>query len=659
MQTEVNTEQPRSRGGFAFRVQLYFVVVFVLFSMLILRLATLQFVEGPKLREQFENASTSKVKIPPIRGDILDSEGNKIAYSTSTQSLYFTLERGFTKEEAQQLALKLQQIFIDYGDPSGAMTAKDIVKQMDLKFAQNTIAVPRRIKTGLTNQEIAYFAEHRDQFKGFEVIEEAVRNYASDPLAVQLVGYLKKYRGVKDVLDVYEAKRSEEDARLQYLDDEDVGYDGLELMYQDVLRGKNGLKIYPVNARDEIIGEPDITAPERGHNLVLTINSTVQRKTEQAIMNQLEKLRNTPASQHGAPYARTGYAVAMEVATGKIIAMASMPDYDPNVWKGGRISSEDMKRTQFFQGNGTIRQNYAPYESQEERDRHPPSLVFLGSTQKPLSILVGLNEGLFTTGTTIQDNGIFYFGRKGHEVSVRNASGAANGRIDPAKALAKSSNVFMSQMIGNELYKKYQRKGLDVWDSYMKQFGLGAPTGSGLPNEHNGIVGYYDKEAGSAQAALIYASFGQQGRYTTLQLAQYAATLASRGTRMKPQFVDRIVDGEGKVIQGFKPEVMNQVDFPEAYWDEVFQGMAQVKVQGFEDASYSFYRKTGTSQQDAGNRKKVENAVFIAFAPQKNPKLAVAVVVPDGGYGGYGAAPIARQIFDAYDEEIGLQNGTK
>ncbi|TYP79251.1 penicillin-binding transpeptidase domain-containing protein [Paenibacillus methanolicus] len=116
------------------------------------------------------------------------------------------------------------------------------------------------------------------------------------------------------------------------------------------------------------------------------------------------------------------------------------------------------------------------------------------------------------------------------------------------------------------------------------------------------------------------------------------------------------MDGDGKVVQGYKPEAMNQVEFPDAYWEEVFQGMSQVKVQGFEDAAYTFYRKTGTSQQDAGDRKKVENAVFIAFAPQENPKLAVAVVVTDGGYGGYGAAPIARRIFDAYDKESGLKD---
>jgi penicillin-binding protein 2 len=117
--------------------------------------------------------------------------------------------------------------------------------------------------------------------------------------------------------------------------------------------------------------------------------------------------------------------------------------------------------------------------------------------------------------------------------------------------------------------------------------------------------------------------------------------------------VEKITDAEGNTIQTFHKEVLGTVHFPEIYWKTIEQGMAQVKIQGFDDAPYSVLRKTGTSQQDVkGGR--VENAVFIAYAPADHPKLAVAVVVPEGGYGGWGASPIARKIFDAYDEAVGL-----
>ena len=188
----------------------------------------------------------------------------------------------------------------------------------------------------------------------------------------------------------------------------------------------------------------------------------------------------------------------------------------------------------------------------------------------------------------------------------------------------------------------------------MKEFGLGVSTESGLIGESAGVIDYYSEaERGSTQSALVYASFGQQGKYTTLQLAQYTAMLANRGKRMKPQFVNEIRSSTGELLESFEPVVLNEVDIDEEYWKEIESGMSQVGVQGFDGFQHSFNRKTGTSEQDVKGRV-AENAVFIAYAPAENPKLAVAVVIPDGGFGGWGAAPIAREIFDAYDAVYGL-----
>ena len=657
LQDDAQNRVVRKRNAFTLRLNMFFGVSFLLFSILIVRLAILQFVEGPKLHVEFDKSTLKPFKIPPIRGNIMDAKGVPLAYSTSTQSLYFTIQPNFKQKDADALAQRLLDVFTKYGKPEQALTLAVIKKRMDLAHVQNTYSVPRRIKVGLSEAEMAYFAENHDLYPGLEIIEESVRNYDKDEVAVQLLGYLKKYRGVRESMSKYQEKSDEEDTKLQYLDDEDVGIDGLEYMYQDVLRGQNGVKLYPVNAQNTIIGPPTVTVPVKGENLYLTIDKRVQLLTQQAIMDHLAFMEHSTVEpwKDGSD-ATTGYAVAMEVKTGKVVAMASMPDYDPNVWSGGMISSEDLKSITYFQTNGTIRQAYPPYNDKKERDRHPSSMVPLGSTQKPLFVLVGLNEGLFTTSERYNDTGVFYFGKAGSEVAIHDSQNHAYGLIDPAAAIAHSSNTFMSAEVGNKLYLKYKGvKGVDVWDGYMKQFGLGVTTQSGLPGENAGVIDYYDEaKNASAQSALIRASFGQQAKYTTLQLAQYAAMLGSRGQRMQPQFVNKIVDQSGQVVQGYTPKVLNTVSLPKAYWDEIDEGMSRVSVQGFDDFKYHFLRKTGTSEQDVGDRKKVENSVFIALAPAENPVLAVAVVVPDGGFGAYGAAPIARKIFDAYDEYIGL-----
>ncbi|WP_053375261.1 peptidoglycan D,D-transpeptidase FtsI family protein [Paenibacillus sp. FJAT-27812] len=649
-----------NRRHFSFRLNLFFFITFALFSVLIVRLAILQFVEGPTLSAVGLDKGTRSVKLPPIRGNIYDSTNYPIAYSTSTQSLYFSIQPepklAVAKENARKMAAKLLEVFNDFGDPAKKMTVDDIIRQMDLDFSRNIISTPRRIKSGLTNNEIAYFMENRSSFKGIDIMEESVRNYDTNSIAVQLVGYLKKYKGVRETVDFYKEKTKEEDATLQYLAEEDVGMDGLEFMYQDILRGKNGLKTYPVNNAERIIGPMQITTPEKGSDIYLSINKNVQLSTETAIMDQLKKITKSTNKYERAVYAQTGFAVAMEVDTGKVVAMASMPDYDPNIWSGGSISQEDYENFSNILSNGTIRTVYGKY-SEKERSEHPSSIVPLGSTMKPLSVLIGLNEKLFTTTEVYPDTGVFTFGKAGYERKIKNSQNKIYGNIDGAQAIEHSSNPFMAAMVGNRLVSRGSVKGkssVEIWDDYMKQFGLGVLTGSGLPNELKGVIDYFDSaKRFSSQSALIFASFGQQGRYTTLQLAQYTAMLANHGKRMKPQFVNQIKDSDGNVVQAYTPVVLNEVKFKDEYWKEIETGMSKVSSQGFEGVDYSYRRKTGTSEQDVAKRT-AENAVFIAYAPADKPKLAVAVVVPDGGFGSYGASPIARKIFDAYDQEIGL-----
>lgn len=651
---EEQKREIRNRRHFSFRLNVFFFATFVVFSLLIVRLAYLQFVQGPSLKEREDALGTRDVLIPPIRGNIYDSTGKEIAYSVSTQSLYFTFDTKMKKDKGRELAAALVDIFNRLGDKKQQLTVDDVFEDMDLDSRVYFSYQPRRIKSGLTREEVAYFSEHRGDMPSVEVVEESIRQYSDDQVAVQLVGYMKSLKGADSLEKYKNVNKNEPDRTLRYLQMEEVGFDGIELMYQDELRGRNGIKEYPVNNQSEIVGPMKLTKPVKGNNLYLTINNKVQLATQKAIVDHLEKIRNSTNKSEYAPNARTGYAVAMEVKTGKVVAMASMPDYDPSLWLGG-ISKKDWDEITYMIGNGTIKDVSPPYADAEERANHPSSFVNLGSTQKPLTILVGLNEKLITTSSPYDDKGVFRFGAKGHEASLSNSGNAANGRLYARTAITKSSNTFMAEMVGNALYMRDGAHGVEIWDSYMKQFGLGVTTGSDLPGEHPGKVNYFEEvKRASAQSALIYASFGQQAKYSTLQLAQYVATLASRGKRMKPQFVNEIRDADNNLVQSFQSEVLNTVTMPDEYWETVEGGMSQVRAQGFDDFRYSYNRKTGTSQQDVGKRKLVENAVFIAYAPAEDPVLAVAVVVPDGGFGGYGAAPIARKIFDAYDAEIGL-----
>ncbi len=674
MNRPANKDQRREY--FTLRINVFFFSTFIIFCVIIVRLAILQFVEGPTLTEKETNGLLKIVPLSPIRGTIYDDTHTQLAYSTPISSLFITLSQDYSLEknqilikkkkppvrpEAFQLAKDIEKALITL-DPKGEkLTQQNIIDAMDLEFLKGAGYQPRRIKTDLNKAEIAFFSENKTAFPGIEIVEESLRHYNQDTIAVQTVGYIKYFKSSKEIYSRIAAMQNVKDAPrtpgLTYTEDEIVGYDGIEFAFQDELRGQNGYKEISVTPQNMPLAVEQVVPPEKGHDIYLTINKNVQLKAEQAITDQLRWLHTNTVSGKTHPNAITGYAVAMEVDTGKVIAMASMPDYNTNVWKSSgskNISSEDYEQIKNNYQNGTI----SPISSGKSVNGLD-SLLLLGSTIKPLSVLIGLKENLFGTNDYYTDRGITYIGKEGSERPIRNSSSHVLGSIDPAKAIKESSNVFMVDMIGKRLNAKYPGdEGIGVWDEYMKQFGLGVSTGVDLPKEYLGILEYRNKkQAGSNLAALAYASFGQQGKYTTLQLAQYTTMLANEGKRMKPQLVNEIKEQDGTLVKKFKPEVLNEFPLDKRYWQEIKQGM-NTTVSAFEGFPYDFARKTGTSEQEAKGKMR-DNGIFIAYAPRDNPKLAIAVVVPEGGFGAQSAAPIARKIFDAYDQEYGLDGNPK
>ncbi|WP_458124031.1 peptidoglycan D,D-transpeptidase FtsI family protein [Paenibacillus sp. Z3-2] len=625
------------------RLNVFFFAAFVIFSILIFRLAFVQFVEGPELTYMETSRNTKDIPLAPVRGPIYDATGEvALAYSEPVQSLYVLLYEDYRnderRQEAEELAHDLAAVFKQFnpGDKEQP-DAEEIIKRLDLDYQKTFGYVPRLVKSDLSTKEIAFFMEKKADYPGVMVLEENIRKYDPDGVAVQVVGYTREFKRAPDSIVRYKAIReaasTQRDPGLVYHEEEKVGFDGLELQYQEELRGRSGYQSIDIDARNLPDGTMLQTPPEKGYSLVSTINKEIQMAAQEAITDELRRL----------PKAITGYAVAMEVDTGNVVAMASMPDYDPNDW--------DYDKIKYVFRNGTT-ESFPPNDA---KPSHAESVVLLGSVIKPLSVLIGLKEGLFTAGQTYPDQGYAVLGKDGRK--VKNSHSAYNGSINARRAIEKSSNAFMIDMVGKRLLSKYgSEKGIDVWHKHMQEFGLGVSTGVDLPNEFLGRLEYTNKDE-SALTRLAFASFGQQAKYTTMQLAQYTTMLANKGKRMEPHLVKEIRDADGNVVKEFKPKVLNEVDFADAHWNEVHKGMV-TKVSSFDGFPYDYARKTGTSEQGTGPNKK-ENGVFIAFAPRDNPKLAVAVVVPEGGFGSVSASPIARKIFDAYDEVYGLDGTPK
>ena len=651
-------KEAADRRIFSYRLNLFFLSAFIVFTSLILRLAILQFVEGPTLSLQEARSNAKQVSLSPVRGTIYDATGKvKLAYSEPVHSLYLTLYQNYKQEkeasnpyraEAEQIAQSLHRAFLKYGNQTeSVMTKEQILERMDLNYRLYHGFVPRLIKSKLSEEEIAHFLEHKQKYKGIEIREESIRCYDPDGVAVQAIGYLRKFKSCRR-LKKYEKINSttyeQQVAGFVHGENELVGVDGLEQQYQEELRGKSGYNSVAVNPRnlpEEIVS---VMEPEKGYDIVSTIHKDIQLQAQQAITEQLRYIQSNRIDGKYHPNAKTGFAVAMEVNTGNVVCMASMPNYDPNIWRNGSLSTEQFRDIQYIYQNGTIRA-FAPDSSRGRVE----SVVLLGSVVKPLSVLIGMQESFFAPNTLYLDKGIAYLGKD--QRGIRNAHHKVFGQIDAITALQKSSNAFMIDLIGKKMYQFYGDKSVERWDSYMKQFGLGVATGVDLPNEYLGYLDY-KRSNESSLTKLAFASFGQQAKYTTMQLVQYAATIANKGRRIQPHMVKEIIDCKGEIIKKFQPKILNEIKFHDEYWDVICKGMTS-KVLGFDGFKYDFVRKTGTSEQQLC-KKIVENGVFISYAPATKPKLAIAIVIPEGGFGGSSAAPIARKIYDAYDKVYGL-----
>ena len=471
---------------------------------------------------------------------------------------------------------------------------------------------PIKIKRGISFDAVAWIEENSFNLPGVDYIVEMHRGYPGGINGSHIFGYLK---------EISQKQLSIENE--YYNQGDNVGNTGVEKTYENQLRGTKGNKFVIVNSRRKVIdvfnkGSEDIPAV-KGNDLILTIETNAQRVAEEEFSG------------------KKGALVAIDPATGDILALVSAPEFDLN--KFSYITPENYLESLYNDPGKPL------------FNRATTSIQSPGSTYKVLSAIAALDLGIITTSTTFRCTGGITYGRffKCHGV---------HGRVNVITAIEKSCNSFFYQLIS--------KIGIENWAKYGRLFGFDSITGIDIGEENAGLIPdeeYYKKRYGPKwpKSIMLSLSIGQgEVSVTPLQLAQYTALIANNGNGYQPHLVKGIVYESNNTVVDFDYTEID-VGIGQKTFDIVKEGMFLV-VNGEGTAThlrYSEYEisgKTGTAQNPHGE----DHAWFIAFAPFDKPKIAIAVMVENVGFGGTHAAPIAKKVIEAYlnslKENIPIEN---
>jgi penicillin-binding protein 2 len=595
---------------FRARVAVMQIVVLVCFLLLVARLSYLQIVRHDDLLEQAENNRTAVIPTVPPRGNILDRNGVVLASNYSAYTLEITPSRVDDLEATiDDLAEVLE---IQGKDRRRFKRLREDSRSFD--------SLP--IRTRLSDEEVARFSAQRYRFPGVEIKARLFRQYPYGELASHVVGYIGR-------INTKEKERlEEEDDAGNYRGTEYIGKLGIEQRYERELHGITGVNRVETSAGGRATRSLSSDLATPGQNVVLSIDIQLQK--------MVEDLFGT----------RRGALVALDPNTGEVLAFVSKPTFDPNLFVEG-IDVESWKML-----NESIDK---PLLNRALRGTYPP-----GSTYKPFMAMAALSTGKRSASAVINDAGSWTYG--GH--TFRSHGDIGLGPVDMVRSIVLSSNVYYYSL-ANEM-------GVDTIHDFMKPLGFGQITGIDLPGEVRGILpstewkrNYYKKPEQKKWfgGETISLGIGQgYNTFTMLQLASATATLANGGVQFKPRVVTATqdalshaqtqVNGTEPVNLGFKPEHM----------EVIRNGLVGVVTSGtsarvFAGAGYTSAGKTGTAQavtigqKDKYNAAKLseyqrDHALYMAYAPADKPKIAVAVVVENAGFGAASAAPIARRVFD-------------
>jgi penicillin-binding protein 2 len=601
-------DNPGEVALFQRRAIVGFAIIVACLSVLASRFVYLQVVRHEEFSTRADQNRIKLRPIPPARGLIFDRNGVLLADNTAA----FRLE--VVPEKVDDLDAMLESL-----RDVVALTDDDVKRFREQRRGRRGFqSLPLRFR--LTEDEVARFSVNRWRFPGVAVVPYLTRTYPRGAEFGHLVGYVARID--EDDLAKLDTAR--------YAGTTHVGKTGIERYYEDQLHGQPGYERVEVNADGRVLRQLDRQPPVPGKNLYLTIDIGLQEAAE--------------AVFEGKP----GAAVAIDPRNGEVLAMVSVPSYDPNLFVNG-ISHYDYRTLTGSPMRPLLHRalvgNYKP-----------------GSTVKPFMGIAGLELGVRKIDDTVFSTGEFHI--PGQSRGYRDWRKGGHGRVDLVESLAQSVNTYF--------YSLALDMGVDRLASYMSRFGFGKPTGIDLYGEASGVLPSREWKRGMFNkpwfpGETVIAGIGQGFWVVTpLQLANATAILAARGEHRKIHLLKSTQAGFGAPIQDVAqppPEPSFIVNMTN--WEAVRQGMIAV-VSGptgtanrvFADAAYVTAGKTGTAQRFSRTGDEVDTrglddaqrhqALFVAFAPADEPRIALALVMEFGASGSHDAAPLAKRILDAW-----------
>lgn len=591
------------------RLVLSAAIVLVLLTTLLIRLYVLQVVDY----EHFSTLSDSnRVRIkalPPARGLIFDRNGVVVAKNLPAYRLEIIREQ---VDDIEDTLTRLKH-YVDYSEQELKRYRESSKRRRRFE------SIPLRLN--LDDNEVARLAVNLHKFKGVEINARLARNYPLQGTGVHALGYVNR-------LDLDDLSQVDE---INYAGTSHIGKLGVERFYENELHGTVGVQQVEVNAKGRTLRVLDETPPIPGNNLHLTIDINLQRVAEKAFGEY------------------TGSVVAINPNNGEILAFASMPIFDPNLFVNG-ISVKDY--------SGLRDSSKRPLFNRALSGQYPP-----GSTIKPFYGLAGLETSTITKNKKVYCGG--YYLLPNEERKYRDWKKGGHGTVDMLDAITQSCDVYF--------YDLSYQMGIDKISAFMTQFGFGEKTGIDSPGEKSGLMPSreWKRETQSMPwfpGETLITGIGQGALLVTpLQLANSTAALSKKGQRFVPHLVRAIESAETEEKRDLEGRQAGQYKLlNEQNWQHILKSMKNV-VHGERGTAYPISwtmkytaaGKTGTAQvygiaqdeeydEETVAEKLRDHALFISFAPADDPQIAVAVIVENGSHGGSVAAPIARQVMDAY-----------
>ena len=600
---------------FRFRLGIAALLVLTAFAILVGRFVWLQFLQHDFYRTRADDNRIALIPIVPNRGVITDRNGVILARNYSA----FTLE--ITPSQTVDL-----DATIDSLTEVIEIQGKDRKRfKRLLDEAKNFESIP--IRTRLSDAEVAKFAAQRFRFPGVEVKARLFRQYPLGTVGSHAIGYIGRITD-RDLKWIEEAEQ-----QANYKGTDHIGKTGLEQHYEFELHGETGYEEVEIDAGGRAVRSLKRIPPVSGNNLQLTLDAKLQEITEQAFGE------------------RKGALVAIDPATGGILALVSNPTYDPNLFVDG-ITPDNWKELNEHPSK--------PMVNRAINGAYPP-----GSTFKPFMALAALEMGKRTPNQAISDPGFFTFGNH----TFRDDKKGGHGSVDMYKSIVHSCDTYY-YMLANDM-------GIDNIAKFMGSLGLGQRTGVDLGKDDSGeSKGVLPSQEWKKQrfkkpeqqkwyaGETISIGIGQgYNAYTPIQLALATAVVANNGVMFRPHLVNQIIDAKSGDKRPVEPHPIRDLKLKQQNVDVIRRAMVGVNKEGtgtrtFAGAPYEAAGKTGTAQvyslkgaeykEHSVKKELRDHALFIAYAPAEKPTIALAVLVENGGFGAQSAAPIARMVLDYY-----------